>query len=64
MPDLEKPKETFLALCREKIHREGLEDLLAWLTKSDFFTAPASTRFTVPMTAACASIPWMCTRWH
>ena len=45
MPDLEKPKETFLALCREKIHREGLEDLLAWLTKSDFFTAPASTRF-------------------
>ena len=34
MPDLEKQKETFLALCREKIHREGLEDLLAWLTKS------------------------------
>ena len=45
MPDLEKQKQEFLTLCREHIHREGLEDLLSWLQKSDFFTAPASTRY-------------------
>lgn len=39
------PKEKFLSICRERIHREGLEDLLAWLEKSDFFTAPASSRY-------------------
>lgn len=38
-------KEKFLTLCRENIHREGIDKLLAWLEKSDFFTAPASTRF-------------------
>lgn len=38
-------KEKFLALCRENIHREGIYKLLAWLEKSDFFTAPASTRY-------------------
>lgn len=43
--DLEKQKEEFLALCRDHIHREGLEDLLSWLQKADFFTAPASTRY-------------------
>lgn len=45
MPDIEQKKQEFLALCREHIHREGLEDLLAWLQKADFFTAPASTRY-------------------
>ena len=45
MPDVEKQKQEFLSLCRENIHREGLEDLLTWLQKSDFFTAPASTRY-------------------
>ena len=38
-------KEKFLAICRENIHREGIDKLLAWLEKSDFFTAPASTRY-------------------
>ena len=45
MPDVEKQKQEFLTLCREGIHRDGLEDLLNWLQKSDFFTAPASTRY-------------------
>ena len=45
MPDLEKQKQEFLTLCRENIKRDGLEDLLGWLQKSDFFTAPASTRY-------------------
>lgn len=29
-------KEKFLTLCRENIHREGIDKLLAWLEKSDF----------------------------
>jgi hypothetical protein len=45
MPDIEKQKQEFLFLCRENIHREGLEDLLGWLQRSDFFTAPASSRY-------------------
>jgi len=45
MMDLEQQKQEFLTLCRENIHRDGLEDLLTWLLKADFFTAPASTRF-------------------
>ena len=43
--DINAQKQKFLALCRENIHRDGLEDLLDWLQKADFFTAPASTRF-------------------
>lgn len=38
-------KERFLDICRTHIHREGIETLLKWLVNSDFFTAPASTRF-------------------
>lgn len=37
-------KEIFLNLC-SKIQREGMPELLAWLEDSDFFTAPASTRY-------------------
>lgn len=35
----------FLQICHEKIHREGIDKLLTWLAKTDFYTAPASTRF-------------------
>lgn len=38
-------KEKFIELYNAHIHREGSETLLAWLEKSDFFTAPASTKF-------------------
>lgn len=38
-------KEQFLSICKEDINREGLDGLLSWLETSDFFTAPASTRF-------------------
>ena len=39
-------KEEFIAIYREKIHREGAEKLLDFLeNKSDFFTCPASTRY-------------------
>ena len=38
-------KERFMAIFQEKIHREGADKLLDFLAKSDFFTAPASTRY-------------------
>jgi hypothetical protein len=38
-------KEDFIRLYTQYIKRPGSEDLLKWLEESDFFTAPASTRF-------------------
>ena len=43
--NIESEKQEFLTICRASIQREGLEDLLAWLEKADFFTAPASTHY-------------------
>ena len=37
-------KERFLELLR-KTNREGIEELIKFIESSDFFTAPASTRF-------------------
>lgn len=37
-------KERFLGLC-SCIGRKGVNDLLSWLDGSDFYVAPASTRF-------------------
>lgn len=45
MIDIQKNKDQFLAICAENIHRPGIDKLLAWLEKSDFFTAPASTKY-------------------
>lgn len=38
-------KELFLEAYRRNITREGSDKLLAWLEKTDFFTAPASTKY-------------------
>lgn len=38
-------REEFSTLFHTYITRSGAEELFAWLEKSDFFTAPASTRF-------------------
>lgn len=35
----------FVSIFREKIHRDGADRLLAFLESSDFFSAPASTRY-------------------
>ena len=43
--NIEAQKQEFLTICRASIQREGLEDLLAWMSKADFFTAPASTKY-------------------
>lgn len=42
---LSEQKDKFLEICRNEIKREGLEELIGWLEKSDFFTAPASSKF-------------------
>ena len=43
---IEDYKAEFIRIFRENIHRDGSEKLLDWLTnKSDFFRAPASTKF-------------------
>ena len=39
------PKERFVQIFRQYIHREGAEDLLNFLLASDFFEAPASARY-------------------
>ena len=38
-------KEEFIKIYKENITREGSDKLLEFLEKSDFFTAPASTRY-------------------
>lgn len=38
-------KEQFLNIYRDKIARKGADKLLEWLEATDFFEAPASTRF-------------------
>ena len=38
-------KEQFIEIFKDHIKRPGADALLSWLEKSDFFTAPASTRF-------------------
>ena len=45
METLEELKAQFLAIYNENIQRDGADDLLKWLSESDFFVAPASTRF-------------------
>ena len=44
-------KERFLEIFRREVTREGSDKLLDWLEGTDFFTAPASTRYH----CACAS---------
>ena len=38
-------KEKFISLYEKNISREGSKKLLDWILTTDFFTAPASTRF-------------------
>lgn len=38
-------KERFLEIYNEYVTRQGSAELLSWLESSDFFRAPASTRF-------------------
>ncbi len=38
-------KEEFIEIYNENIKRDGNQNLLEWLQKTDFFTTPASTKF-------------------
>ena len=42
---IEEKKEEFIQNYRRYINRDGSERLLTWLEKSDFFKAPASTKY-------------------
>ena len=42
---MEKTKELFIEIFNKNIKRDGASELLNWLCKTDFFTAPASTNF-------------------
>lgn len=41
---LEALKSRFISLC-STVKRDGMDALMEWLEKSDFYTAPASSRF-------------------
>jgi len=38
-------RDRFIGLFKSKINRAGSDELLTWIDGTDFFTAPASTRF-------------------
>ena len=38
-------KDEFIKIYTENITRKGSKELLEWIQKTDFFTAPASTKF-------------------
>ena len=38
-------RERFIAIAKREIRREGMHDVLKWLDMTDFYKAPASTRF-------------------
>lgn len=38
-------KERFKAIFQDQVNRPGADDLLEWLESTDFFTAPASTKY-------------------
>lgn len=42
---LDEQKQCFLNIAKSNIKREGIDALLDYLQKSDFFEAPASTKF-------------------
>ena len=42
---INKNREEFIELFERNIKREGAKELLDWIKKTDFFVAPASTKF-------------------
>lgn len=38
-------KEDFIEMLRGCVHRPGIENLIGWLESTDFFEAPASTKY-------------------
>ena len=42
---MDKLQNTFEDILMSKVKRDGVESLIGWLRATDFYTAPASTRF-------------------
>ena len=42
---MDKLQNTFEDILMSKVKRDGVESLIGWLRTTDFYTAPASTRF-------------------
>lgn len=45
MNDLKANEAEFKAIVRQTIHRDGVDNLMAWLDTTDFYRAPSSTRY-------------------
>lgn len=45
MNDLRTLKAEFKDIVSSNIHRDGIDDLMAWLESTDFYSAPSSTRY-------------------
>ena len=43
------PQEEFIEIYNKYITRQGADELLEWLKRTDFFTAPASQNIIVPV---------------
>ena len=43
--DIEEKQEQFVSIFTKYIKRDGSDNLLDWLITTDFFTAPASSKF-------------------
>ena len=42
---MEEKRERFISIFKDKVSRDGAHELLKWLEDSDFFVAPASTKY-------------------
>lgn len=45
MVSIKENKEKFLSVFKAYVQREGIDNVIAMLEKTDFFTAPASTQY-------------------
>ena len=42
-------KNYFISLVKQFVKRDGVDQLLTWIERSDFFVCPASTQFNLPV---------------
>ena len=42
---IENNKQRYISLCHQHIQRDGLDKVLSYLEKTDFYTAPSSSKF-------------------
>lgn len=47
--DIVKNKNLFISLVETFIKRDGVDNFISWLNRSDFFVCPASTQYNLPV---------------